>query len=170
MALDSLDTKEEGGGVRPGGAQEQAATQWNTGEYEGQGHWGEMGTEENHEALMALKGKGKGPQKGSRWTCGGPHFARDCPKGKGKGYGKAGAPSKGYNKGKGKGPKGGCHTCGGPHYQSECPKGKGKGGWQKGGLRAFEEAHAQFAYTPDPWQQYYPNIGIEGYARSLSSL
>ena len=36
------------------------------------------------------KGKGKGgaPQYGACWTCGGPHFSRDCLKGKGDvGYG-----------------------------------------------------------------------------------
>ena len=35
-------------------------------------------------------GKGKGPMYGSCWNCGGAHHAKECPKGKGKGFGKKG--------------------------------------------------------------------------------
>ena len=30
------------------------------------------------------KGKSKGPMFGTCWTCGGAHYAANCPKGKGK--------------------------------------------------------------------------------------
>ena len=35
-------------------------------------------------------GKGNGPVYGSCWNCGGAHYAKECPKGKGKGFGKMG--------------------------------------------------------------------------------
>ena len=94
------------------------------------------GTEEP-EQLGALGG-------GRCHNCNMPgHFARNCPKGGGKGqrfspYGKAGWKGGGVDggkggwkggganggyKGKGKGPKDGCYICGGEHYQSDCPKG-----------------------------------------------
>ena len=96
------------------------------------------------EAAWALRTKGSGC-----FICGGPHFARECPK-KGGGKGKMGA-EKGYgqgmnfggqkSKGKGKeyskgaGMKGGgksgkgpmygsCWTCGGPHFAKNCPRGR----------------------------------------------
>ena len=90
--------------------------------------------EEEHEWVDVIgvqKGKGKGgPAYGSCWTCGGPRFSRDCPKGGGKkGGGKGG--DKGKGKGKSVGPMfGACWTCGGNHFSKDCPqntKGSGKG-------------------------------------------
>ena len=36
------------------------------------------------------KGKSKGPMFGTCWTCGGAHYAANCPKGKGKGLNQVG--------------------------------------------------------------------------------
>ena len=83
-------------------------------------------------ALMS-KGKGKGKGGGGKgqfngtcYNCGKyGHSAKNCRKGKGKGWEGDKGKGKGYE-GKGKG-KGGCFICGGPHYQRDCPKGGGKG-------------------------------------------
>ena len=38
------------------------------------------------------KGKSKGTMFGTCWTCGGAHYAANCPKGKGKGFNQVGEP------------------------------------------------------------------------------
>ena len=63
--------KAKGKGVSPGAAKGKGKSQFGKGQSKG-----------------SPKGKGRGPIKGSCWTCGGPHFAQDCPKG-----------SKGHQKG-----------------------------------------------------------------------
>ena len=96
--------------------------------------WGEGDWGEGVEAVGAQKGKGKGPAYGSCWTCGGPHFSRDCPKGSSKGQKASGkGEQKGKGKGKSSGPMfGSCWTCGGAHFANECPKGGGTKGAVKG--------------------------------------
>ncbi len=99
---------------------------------------------------------------GSCHSCGQfGHYARNCPRSKGKSKGKGfqnfsqqqkGSGKKGGGKsfpdysvkgggkggkGKGPGPPGGCYGCGGPHLQRHCPR------QGPGGLRALAEAPVQ---------------------------
>lgn len=97
------------------------------------------------------KGKGKG--KGACHVCGEHgHFARECPKGKGKGKGK----SKG-------GFQGICYNCGEHgHPARECPWGKGgksKGkGWYKGkGVWNLDDEQPE-----DRWELEEENLGDIG--------
>ena len=95
-------------------------------------HWGTWGGTQ-YEPVDALgKGKGqfKGPGKGGGkskgkgcFICGGPHFARNCPKGKGKGPNSGKNGSKG-RKGASKGKKG--------VYGVDQPGGWGQDGWSQG--------------------------------------
>ena len=109
-----------------------------------EGGWEEVGV------VGKGKGKGSGPVYGSCWTCGGQHYASECPyngkgtkgtKGAAKGTNKGGAMMKGTGKGKSRGPMyGSCWTCGGDHYQSECPQlGKGKAKGKGKALREIDE-------------------------------
>ena len=86
------------------------------------------------DAVGAQKGKGKGPSFGSCWTCGGNHYARECPTNGGKGQkGKGKGDEKGKGKGKSTGPMfGSCWTCGGNHFSRDCPRNTA-GGDAKGG-------------------------------------
>ena len=63
---------------------------------------------------------------GSCWTCGGAHFASECPRGGGKGSkgnGKGDRTGKGKGKGKLPAPMyGSCWNCGGAHFSRDCPK------------------------------------------------
>ena len=78
------------------------------------------------------KGKSRGPIYGACWTCGGPHYSNECPKGQTNLKGNQKGEGKAKGKGKSRGPMyGSCWTCGGAHYQSECPSG-GKGGGSNG--------------------------------------
>ena len=96
---------------------------------------------------MVAKGKGGSgngdPMFGSCWTCGGPHFSKECPqnnpggigfKGMGKNAGKGDATAKGKGKGKARAPMyGSCWICGGAHFQADCPQGQMRGASTKGG-------------------------------------
>ena len=96
----------------------------------------DMYEDEYVEDVGSRKGKGKGPQFGSCWVCGGAHFSRDCAKAAGKGGKASSKGSAGKSKGKGKslGPMfGSCWTCGGAHFASECPQGGGASAGGKGG-------------------------------------
>ena len=97
------------------------------------GEMGQYDGDEDVEAVGAHKGKGKGPAYGTCWTCGGGHFARDCPKGSGKGHkGVARGEGKGKGKGKSASPMfGSCWNCGGSHFSRDCPH-NDKGGSVKG--------------------------------------
>ena len=113
--------------------------------HHGDGDWGDV------QAVAKGKGRGSGPMFGSCWTCGGPHFSRECPqntgntkgdKGFGKGAGKGDASGKGKGKGQSRSPMyGACWMCGGPHFQAECPYGpaKGRGGKSKGKGKSLRE-------------------------------
>ena len=96
------------------------------------------GKDQEHEDdsinYMNKGGKSKGKGKGACHNCGKPgHFARECPKGKGKGKGFQGA----------------CYTCGEyGHSAKDCTwtikggKAKGKGPWWKGkGVWNVDEGH-----------------------------
>ena len=114
---------------------------------QGDGVWEEVGA--------VGKGKGRGgPAFGACWTCGGPHFASECPHGdKGPKGGKGGVKSAGKGefagKAKGKGKLrapmyGSCWVCGGAHFQADCPsafggKGSGKGKGKSKSLREIDE-------------------------------
>ena len=99
----------------------------------GQTEWGPYATHALGPGKGQYKGKGKGKgPKGGCFTCGGQHFARDCPHGP-KGGGKGGkAGMKGKGKGKGKFGKAG--------WQG---KGKGKGAGKMSALSPAEQAQAQ---------------------------
>ena len=122
-------------------------------ENEGEEYQAESGWEEVA-AIGKGKGKGSGPSYGSCWTCGGPHYASECPyngkgmkgaKGAAKGTNKGGVAMKGKGKGKSRGPLyGSCWTCGGDHYQSECQQlGKGKAQGKGKALREIDEEHEE---------------------------
>ena len=102
---------------------------------------GENENDYEHEwvdVVNAHRGSGKGgPAYGSCWTCGGPHFSRDWPKGGGGKKGGGNGGDKGNGKGKGAGPMfGSCWVCTGSHFSRDClqnfAKAGGKGG-DKGG-------------------------------------
>ena len=114
----------------------------------GGGDWGEV------QAVAKGKGRGSGPMFGSCWTCGGPHFSRECPQnGKGaKGFGKNATKGDMAGKGKGKGKfrspmYGACWLCGGEHFQADCPHGQMKGGGKsKGKGKALREVDEEEGY------------------------
>jgi hypothetical protein len=100
------------------------------GEYDEYGH-GDYGKGYYEEAGVyqlgkgKSKGKGKGP-KGGCFTCGGDHYASECPKGKGKGKGKK-AEGGYYESSKGYGKKGSYWGGYQPYQQWKGGKGKSKG-------------------------------------------
>ncbi|CAJ1427877.1 unnamed protein product [Effrenium voratum] len=134
---------------------------------------GERGDRDRGDRADRGKGEGKGKGKGSSksappavesgkcYTCGGDHFARECPekgkgksKGKGKdgkgkegkdGKGKEGKDGKGKEKGKSKKGKdseaaqnGACFLCGGDHFARDCP---GKDDITRPSQREFAYSH-----------------------------
>ena len=103
---------------------------------------------------------------GSCWTCGGQHYAHECPKGAagggkgGKGKSKGEPQMKGKGKGKSRAPLyGSCWICGGAHFQTDCPAGtkggeKGNNGKAKGkgkSVREVDEEHEDVGSVTECW-------------------